>query len=386
MRPRIEIFVLLVLLLAGAAWAPQVGHAKEYLLFTSGGQGVVVYHMDDNGNLILLQEYNVGWDSCNVTVSPDGRVVAVSTDWSSPMLSVFFIGEDGSIAPPVCLDHPWPEGYGAEYDPVAFHHSLPIFYAGFDPIAGYRYSLKNHTVESTSQTLITYNNNASFTISQSPWCNALVYLYSSMTIEGLWQIQTVALNADGSFGQLNPPLSLPKPINSDFVVSPDGRWAAATTSSGDLYFIRINQDGTANLTYSFTANYNDFNNGAQLAFTSDSRHLLQAGPGQYLLRSYNTTLSNGTLTLMGGIPPTAPGFTVGPPFTLAVSPDGCFTTFVSQNYNNLAHDLLQVARIHEDGTLEYLNGKEFDVDQYISALAFVPLPPPNAAKGWGLYQ
>ena len=39
-------------------------------------------------------------------------------------------------------------------------------------------------------------------------------------------MRSVRLNADGSFGELIPPLALPHEATADFALSPDGRWAA----------------------------------------------------------------------------------------------------------------------------------------------------------------
>jgi hypothetical protein len=71
---------------------------------------------------------------------------------------------------------------------------------------------------------------------------------------------------------------------------------------------------------------------------------------------------------------------------LAVSPDGRYAAFRSVHpiyYTD--SNLINLVRIHDNGTLEYLHGKEVEVDYYIGGLAFAPLPA-NAARDWALYE
>ena len=70
------------------------------------------------------------------------------------------------------------------------------------------------------------------------------------------------------------------------------------------------------------------------------------------------------------------------------TPDGRFAVFRSINPSHFSHNLLHVVRLHEDGQLEYLKGKEVDVDYYICAIAIALMPEPNssAAKVWAMYE
>ena len=138
MISRIRMIVALAIALAGGALTPPASQAQGYLLFSSefyyGTRGTI-FEMDREGNLQYREEYQLGGECANVTASPDGRMVIVSGGWAYPSMSIFFIGGDGSIAPPVGLNNPKNVSYSPFYNPVGFHHTLPLFYAGYIPIS-----------------------------------------------------------------------------------------------------------------------------------------------------------------------------------------------------------------------------------------------------------
>jgi hypothetical protein len=160
----------LLLVTIGGALAPPVCLANLYLLFAAQASGTrcQIYVMDGQGNLMLREEQTVGWDAHNITASPDGRMVVVSTA-SEPMMSIFFVEGSRTLAPPLYLNNPYPPNYYQYMNPVAFHSILPLFYVGMDPIASYRYSVTQSSVEPTSQTVRTGAGFPSYTMGYSPW-------------------------------------------------------------------------------------------------------------------------------------------------------------------------------------------------------------------------
>ena len=247
MRTLIICLAFFVVVLAGGVFTPPAfSGTRQYYLFSDG----LILTMDGEGNLSYYNDYPMTYGSLtNVTTSPDGRMVVCSGDITSPSMRIFFINDDGSVTPPSGISNPRePSEYLGWNNPVGFHHSLPLFYVGYKPISCYRYDTARHEVELTSNSIILDYGIASNNIVHSPWSNTLVlFKVYSVTTQ---TIGTISLKPDGSFGNVNPYMILPRVENSAFYfnASPDGRWAAAAQIGDNLCLIRINKDGSTTVT------------------------------------------------------------------------------------------------------------------------------------------
>ena len=386
--------LMLLLLTAWGAQAPQTASTGDCLLFAADYDSTrcPIYKMDSEGNLSFLNEYHLNnVESINIAVSSDSRVVAISGGKPAPGLNVFFVRSGGVVSPPLYLDIPTGYNYPSYTiynNPVTFHPSLPLIYAGWDPISISRYSIPARSVELTSQTL-QFNDTAypSRDLGHSPWSNTLVF---SKKVNSKSVIQTVKINADGSFGQLNPSLTPGTYYNGDFEVTRDGRWAAAITQiSGEFCMIRIAPDGSLSLVNPpFIESWDPEPETSSFTFltsTPDSRRLLIFSEAAHVLISYDINPVTGQLWRVGEIERGAPGWTMSGMRAPAVTPDSRFAVFVSHNPSTSGHMLIHVVRIHEDGRLEYLPGKTVDVDFHICNLGFAPIFY-NAARDWMLYE
>lgn len=398
---QLKLFVVFMFALAGGMFLPPALEAAGYLLFTSqyeGNRGTIL-EMDKDGNLQGREEAQLGGECWDIKTSPNGRMVIVSGGMSNPMMNIFFIDPDGTITPPLGLNNPKADiDYYPLHNPIAFHRSLPLFYVGFRPISLYQYNTTLQQVELTSSTLLFNYDNASPDLGYSPWSNSLVLLRNLPADNGqgtTYTLQTIRLNTDGSFDQIIPPTKLPHSRRNGFAVSPDGHWAAKSSEiSPNLFLTRINEDGSSTITQqiNFSADEIPYN-GSVLSFTPDSRGLLmlcQQGP--YALRFYEIDRENAQLIFKSGVDRWSSDNPTGAPiayypFYMALTPDGRFVVFSTQSYPNTLNDRLYVVRVHEeDWSLEYLNGKEVDIDHHLSALGFAPLPERNTARDWMMYE
>src|SRR5688572_9241826 len=102
--------VVSLIVLAGGVLLPPACLASEYLLFIAqadGPQGSI-YKMGEQGNTFFQEEHQVSWSARNINFSPDGRLVVFSS-FGEPMLSAFFMDDNGLPTPPVYLNIPAPE-------------------------------------------------------------------------------------------------------------------------------------------------------------------------------------------------------------------------------------------------------------------------------------
>jgi hypothetical protein len=344
--------------------------------------------MDDDGNLRFRDEFTINYEAWNIAVSADGRVVAFGSIFI-PTLCFVFIGEDGTIAAPIYRNNPDPDySMYIDHNPVVFHRSVPLVYAGFFPISSFRYSLQQQTVESTDyvteESYRIWNQNLGYSL----YCNSLVYARTmSRPNEPISGVQTLRVNANGSFGDVGTSCTIATYLVRDMVTSPNGRWAAVTTQEHPkLYLVRIEEDGAPILTQSLDFPTSETANPLNLSFTPNGRFvLLLSLYGAYRLSLFELDEAQGTLTRRSWIDEYGPGWKILSPRAVAVSPDGRYVAFRAQNPKNLAHDLISIVRIHEDGALEYLHGKEMEVPYLQYTMAFAPLPE-TAAQDWTLYE
>ena len=383
--------MMLVLGLAGGVHAPPASFAGDYLLFASQTQGTRgrVYDMDAEGNLTFRAEHEVGWCSNHISVSPDGRAAVFGSYWPPmglPVLSVFFIGTDGSIAPPLYANNSLPQDttHGI-WNPIVFHGTRPLFYAGFDPISRYRYSPWQQTVEPLD---VTFDAEYFWPHNMGYSAHAESLVYAPLEAgERITAVQTMKLDKDGSFGDRSTSSTLSSYSMRDLAVSRDGRWAAVSTFDDPiLHLVRIGNDGTPTLMDEVSFPHNEHPDTTWLAFTPDSRHLLMlAHDGTRPLSQYEIDEAKGKLILRSWLEWDAPGWTIDTPRAVTVTPDGRYAAFCSVNLANLSHFLIHVVRIHKDGRLEYLPGKEAEVPYHLSDLAFAPLPEAGV-EDWVMYE
>ena len=382
---------MMMLVLAGGVYAPPASFAGDYLLFasqTAGTRGRVC-DMDGEGNITFRAEYEVGWDSSRIAVSPDGRIAVFGSYWPPmglPVLSIFFIGADGSIAPPIYLNNPLPDDtkHGA-WNPIVFHDTLPLFYAGFKPISSYGYSLSELTVEPLDLTFDA-ENMLPHNMGYSSHVRSLVYV-QRMPADLITVVETIEVGADGSFGDRSTSSPLSSFSMRDMAVSPEGHWAAVSTFDDPiLHLVRIGNDGTPILMDEVSFPHSEHPDTTWLAFTPGSRNLLMlAHDGTRPLSQYEIDEAEGKLVLRSWLEWDAPGWVIDTPRAVTVTPDGRYAAFCSVNLANLSHFFIHVVRIHKDGRLEYLPGKEEEVPYHLDDLAFAPLPEASVTD-WLMYE
>src|SRR5207249_2119133 len=100
---------------AGVGLVPPAAFCGDSFLFIAEATESVetrflVLKMDDQANLSFSNLFKVGPNPYNITVSPNGRVV-ISSCWTSPTLSIFFIKDDATITSPSYLNNPMPTNY-----------------------------------------------------------------------------------------------------------------------------------------------------------------------------------------------------------------------------------------------------------------------------------
>lgn len=119
----------------------------------------------------------------------------------------------------------------------------------------------------------------------------------------------------------------------------------------------------------------------------DGRQLLfLAGKGDKVLILYDIEQTQGQLVRRSSLARTAAGWEIFLPVGLTVTPDGRFAAFRWVHPINYTTDnLISVVRLHEDGAMEYMGGKEMDVPYYVGDLAFAPLPE-SGAIDWLMYE
>lgn len=397
--------LLLTLILLGGTLVPPSLYANDYLLFATamGGTKAQIYQMDGGGTLGLREERTTGIDVHNVSVSPDRRMVVAGAE-TTPTLSVFFIKDDGSLAKPQYLTPPLMTAW--TWMPVAFHDTLPLFFAGnvtsfggvTPTMISLEYDRRTERVEPTGKSIALKNYGGTF-FSYSPWAKSLIFQAETDTGHPLNAIQSLQINDDGGFGKINPLYQLPGRVILDgFTVSPDGRWAAAIISGDPMkgitpvfLLLAIGKDGTFSLADRFDSESGQDWFSIPVCFTPDSRRLLIFGPGDAFLKQYDINSQTGRLTKcnendwnwddMGG--------EMSLPMCLTVTPDGRYAAFRSaKDYPpDAQHNWIHVVRLNEDGTTTYLPDKRIEVDHYIGAMAFATLPPKNATgPEWTLYE
>ena len=384
--------LLLLLALAGGVLAPPAICLADFLLFTSELEGTRgrMYRMGEDETFSFVSEFGVSWDSRNIAVSADGRVAAFGGIYT-PMVSVLFTGAHGLVQPPIYFDHPGPDySDRLDYNPVAFHHELPLFYAGSEPISAYRYSLEDRAIEPTGHTTtdqagVLWNQY----IGYSSHSNSIVYsrIISARPSPRISGVQTIRVNDDGSFGDVSTSCTLSTYRVYDTAVSPDGRWAAVVTQGNPkLYLARIESDGSPVVTDEITIPVPESSDNSWLAFTPDGRRVLMLTLfGTHRLSLFDLDETEGKLVRLSWVDENAPGWNMLSPHAVAVTPDGRHAAFASANPKSLSHYLISLVRIHEDGTLEYLNGKELDTQYRVQTIAFAPLPEAGV-EDWLMYE
>ena len=381
--------LLIALLWAGGALTPPVALGNDYMVVMTYWESTrcSVFQMDgETGQVWPRQELTVVRDSLNMAVSPDRRVVAIGgRSRLNAYVSMLFFGPDGTASPPVTIQCTNSNDCTGGF-PLTFHPSLPLLYAGDNPIASYRYSQALQTVEPTSQTISVADQNFAQSYGYSPWSGSLVFPKLIGPILGHDQVQTLRINDDGGYGSFGTALDLPN-YYYDFALSPDGRWAAVTSLDWpNLQLIRVHQDGSLEMAQTFS--YYDWEhvNQTGVFFSPDNRFLIMVSEGTVTAELFKLDTEQDVWASYSQIGSKTPGWQMILPYTPAVTPDSRYLLFRSNNHLNLNHDWLHITRIHEDGTLEYLPGREVDLDQHVGALAIIPLPPKNkAAPEWGLY-
>lgn len=375
---------LLLVVVAGGVLAPPTLVASDYLLFTSERETTRgrVYHMDSEGNLTEFNdELDIGYDTFSISVSPDGRLVIFSA-WARPRMTLFFLSRDGSFSLPLRLDNHL--NYASYRNPIQFHPTEQLFYVGYAPVSSYNYSTYDSTAVPTGYAadmgIVTD------AIGYSRYATSLVFmpLFYAEELQMAY-LQTIKANFCGEFGDQATSCTLLGYDTYDLAVSPNGRWAAVPVYG--LKLVRIEPDGAAVLVQDMRFPLWEIGGiGRWVKFTPDGRHLLMlSDTGEKSLMLLELNESTGRLAEYSWINHYAPGWLLTGPHALALTPDGRFAVFASWDRQDLTRNFIHVVRIHDDGTLEYLNGKEVNVNYIINTIGIAPFPQ-SGTQCWTYYE
>ena len=191
-------------ILVGGALAPPTLLAEECLLFAGTYWNTTrldVFEMDGQANLSFRQTLEVG-DGVYLNTSPTGRTV-VASGVEEPTLSLFFIGDDGSIAPPLYLDNPTnadPQHYDSSANKVAFHRTLPFFYAGSTTLSLIRFDENDQTAElvGLTNTAMSYVHGLGFSREANRLIGGIKTAYQAPEGNLVSKIRSLEIMADGT--------------------------------------------------------------------------------------------------------------------------------------------------------------------------------------------
>ena len=163
----------------------------------------------------------------------------------------------------------------------------------------------------------------------------------------------------------------------DLEVSPDGKTCIALSGLDyQITAVRLRKDGGMSLVEMFNTNSN---NAREVVFTPDSQYAIVSFSESGDLpdiRIYRIN-SDSSLDETDGVKlPNVPGE------DLAITPDGKYIV-TRALINNLS--LFYVVKVNEDGTLTYLPDNDYQCQDHVSAMAFVPPQPTAAGNIWTLY-
>ena len=392
-RPRSEalhayrLSALLVSILATLAsfLCPANLSAADYLLFAGVLSGKTeILEMDNEGNLQFRESHEAGGNGGHLVASPDGRFVA-ATSMYAPRISLFEVGPGGSTATPLYLNNHIPVDDFSHSNYAAFNVERSMLYVGSDVLT--RVSISEtekmaETVGEFSDTIKRFRH-----LAYSPSANVL--LATARTGDRRPVIYSLRILEDGSFGGLVQALKLDDDVNDNiesFAVSPDGRWAVAGgTYHPALQLIRILPDGTLRVTHQLNLPTGEgYGNGA-MAFTPDSRRLLLAGGGRASIKLFKVDEASEQLIVQHTLFIGENGPAYGGQRGIAITPDGRYVALCDQ-YGYTNQDIIWLVRIHENGFMEYLPGKDFVISPRIEDLAFVGYSRASTGEAWTIYE
>jgi len=201
-------------------------------------------------------------------------------------------------------------------------------------------------------------------------------------------MQGMGLTTGGGFTTSTNIIVLPwASANSDFTVSPNGRWAVAIgISDPKMSIAEIQRDGSLQLHQQFTFPSGRIRNPHQVRFTKDSHHLILLSDGPDDLISYGLNKSSWRWEEIDyTTAPHDPPWTA--PFRFAITPDDKYIVVVENSPGPLPdgyYRTLRVVRFGEDGTFTILPDKFLTLKGLLGSLTFVPPwseSYPNAPNG-----
>jgi len=361
------LFIIIIILFSSPLFS------SEYLLFASyfDETRASAFKMDGEGNLSHVLDFSVGKDSQYVATSPNGQFVIVSSEYDEYALTFLFLDKYGNITTSGTISK-------ANSYPVAFSRDWPFMYVGFYPCNIFGIDYVDRKIYDTK---VCYDLKTSpLEIGYSSYCKNIVY-------NSYMAINDIGVTYDGNFTTSTHQVSFSGGTNSDFAISPDGRWAAITGIAmpwdPDLSVVGIAKDGSLSLIEQWILPpYDECTNPEKLRYTPDGKYLILMDEGPHDLICFKVDQDTGKLTKISYTEtPHEPPWTA--PQAMAITPDSQYIVVMEINPPG-SDTTLRVVRIEEDGKLTILADKYLVINGFPSDMDFVPfwretLAPPH---GW----
>ena len=359
-----------IILLASLLWGQQASASDDYVMACTFEQSreYRVYSVSSDGGIFFTSKQSIATSPYKITFAPNGKWGMIGCRTSSipeSQYSVLLRVDKQSKV------HLWDYVFNNHVD---YEMTDEISISSDSSLGCYGNALNIVKVNKNVYS-IKYNNNppvghydfvsSSKIIAQTSWYN-----YSGFSIREDGTTTPTGVTVDIA----------PSSGNAGICVSPDGRTAIVISGVGaDVTVIRVNGDGDFSIVQQF--GYQGDNHGPSAVHFSQNSSLVAIRYVNFIsiyAVSYDSRL---TEISRASIPYPGSGHKMGVThdFRIAVA---TYRVWV----NGIPSTFFYVFRIHENGMIEYLPGKDYVCLGLSSDIAFVPPQVTDAEPAWNNYE
>jgi hypothetical protein len=366
---------ILVFLVAVGALPPTAAFSSgsDYMLVGSffSYDHAKVFDMDGEGNISVRdEEIYMGNTSWKVTCSPNGKVFTISAS-GDQYNQVCWVNESHKVE--------IGDTMGPSYD--VFHSDFPYLYHQI--LGGY----ESYVIDYDAKQMLPTGFSLIAPVGGSRQIGFSQYMSGIVWTRSVDSLGSFTVNDDGSFTTNTNILWLDEGQYNNLSISPNAKQAAIYGKVfPNLKIVNIQQDGSM-----FVLQTNDqdiYVDVAEIAYSPNGKFLIAIAIGTLYkpqIVSYSVDQDTGEITLADMILGSVTKW--NNPNEITVSPDSKYVLVTSIGLGSVNY--IQVVRLHEDGSLEWLPEKTFYSPHYFSDLKFLPLPVPpplSADDNWTSYE
>ena len=361
-----------IILLASLLWGQQASASDDYVMACTFEQSreYRVYSVSSDGGIFFTSKQSIATSPYKITFAPNGKWGMIGCRTSSipeSQYSVLLRVDKQSNV------HLWDYLFN-EYH-VGYSDSVTIDQNS--SIGVYGINMNTIKILNNNQYTINYNNTP---VDNYDFLSSMKIIARSGLI-GYSILSEYTIREDGTTTPTGVTVDIaPSSGNAGICVSPDGKTAIVISGVGaDVTVIRVNGDGDFSIVQQF--GYQGDNHGPSAVHFSQNSSLVAIRYVNFIsiyAVSYDSRL---TEISRASIPYPGSGHKMGVThdFRIAVA---TYRVWV----NGIPSTFFYVFRIHENGMIEYLPGKDYVCLGLSSDIAFVPPQVTDAEPAWDMYE